>query len=592
MVGRGTSSRSKELGLTLGVDVGYRIRGETVPGEHLSFATAGYLLSWLTADPNGVKSMTHLILDEAHIRGADMELLLLLVRLVMRINDHLRVILMSATMEASFFDKYFKEFSPPKPLYVGGRLYPIEVFHLDDLAQGYGPKGKLSKPLKQELTKARTNAFKEGDLLTATRRSEDVPLEKCLPPLLKPNLRQAAEKLIPEIAKGGSTVLVFIPGYADLNRMHSWLYWNLPTVGSVNMGFVPPKPEELVEDQEEEEEEDLEEFQQMQGSEGPLSGPMRVKNLSDIPSNGEGSAGSGLKYRLFALHSQVAQQDQELVLQPPPPNICNVAWLAQKKRKYKVFLQIPVFQHFWCSKIPRVNFIFSMAHWACEVVLATTIAESSLTLPEVIGVIDFCLHKTCIGDPSQMGLSKLVGQWCARSACLQREGRAGRTQPGWCIRMVPEELFNALREYDVPEILRTPLSTLYLKAKGIADGLSQIVQDDEVLAKQLRMENATPSDLLQALLAPPSSKAINAAVHQLAQLAVLTEDSVDAKVTVLGRLALFLPLDVQLGRLVWLGSLLGCPAEAVVLAAACSVPSPFANPSRRTESPMSCLIYF
>ena len=102
--------------------------------------------------------------------------------------------------------------------------------------------------------------------------------------------------------------------------------------------------------------------------------------------------------------AQVAQEDQELVLQKPPPNICNV-------------------------------------------VLATTIAESSLTLPEVIGVIDFCVHKTSIGDPSQMGLCKISAQWCARSACLQREGRAGRTQPGWCIRMVPEKFFRALRDW-------------------------------------------------------------------------------------------------------------------------------------------------
>lgn len=43
-----------ELGFSMGVEVGYRIRGETVPGDHLSFVTAGYLLSWLTANPESV----------------------------------------------------------------------------------------------------------------------------------------------------------------------------------------------------------------------------------------------------------------------------------------------------------------------------------------------------------------------------------------------------------------------------------------------------------------------------------------------------------------------------------------------------------
>jgi HrpA-like RNA helicase len=106
------------------------------------------------------------------------------------------------------------------------------------------------------------------------------------------------------------------------------------------------------------------------------------------------------------------------------------------------------------------------------------------------------------------------------------------------------------------------------------------VANDEELQQQLSLEAANPGELLQQLLAPPMTEAIDAAVYQLARLAVLTEESPNSKVTVLGRLALFLPLDIQLCRLVWLGCHFGCPAEAVVMAAACSTASPFANPSR------------
>ena len=157
---------AEELGLTMGVEVGYRIRGETVPGDHLSFVTAGYLLSWLTANPQSVKSMTHLILDEAHIRSADMELLLLMMRLIMRINSHLRVLLMSATMEADFFGNYFAEFSekPPQPLYVGGRLFPVNVLYLDDLADGRVPGGSIPQHLRKRLAKASKAAFKAETL--------------------------------------------------------------------------------------------------------------------------------------------------------------------------------------------------------------------------------------------------------------------------------------------------------------------------------------------------------------------------------------------------------------------------------------------
>ncbi|CAJ1406886.1 unnamed protein product [Effrenium voratum] len=495
---------AEELDLTMGVEVGYRIRGETVPGDHISFVTAGYLLSWLTADPRSVEGITHLILDEAHIRTADMELLLLTLRLVMRINSHLRVVLMSATMEADFFGNYFAEFSeePIKPLYVGGRLFPVEVFHLEDITAGSVPGGLLPKNLGKRAVLAGKKAF-PPDKLAMLDNKED--LEKLLVPKVHPKVRELTQEIIPSVASGGSTILIFVPGYADLVRMHSWLYWNLPTAGSVNMGFVPPKPEQLTD--EEDEQEDLQELQGFPNMQSPPQSPPASAN-EGITEDAE-----GIRYRLFALHSQVAQEDQELVLQKPPAQICNV-------------------------------------------VLATTIAESSLTLPEVIGVIDFCIHKTSVGDPSQMGLCKITAQWCARSACLQREG------------------------YDTPEILRTPLTTLYLKAKGIADGLSEVVQDDESLAKRLCLEAATPGELLKQLLAPPSSKAIDAAVCQLAQSAVLTEEAPTAKVSVLGRLALFLPIDIQLCRLVWLGCLFGCAPEAVVMAAACSTASPFSNPSR------------
>ncbi|CAE7233314.1 spn-E [Symbiodinium natans] len=469
-----------------------------------------------------------------------MELLLLTLRLLLRINPHLRVVLMSATIEASFFGKYFAEFSedkitPPTPMYVGNRLFDVETFHLEDLAEGKAPAGRQLPPKLMKRTAKFAKKFFPLDLVKASRGQDGDSLEGRFQPRVQIVARELVQEMIPEIAEGGSTILIFVPGYADLLRMHSWLYWNLPTVGSVNMGYVPPKPDQLPEDEDEEEEEDLDEMREMVGMEGPFAAPMPAS--SSTFSKPEGTAGS-LQYRLFALHSQVAQEDQELVLEKPPPGICNV-------------------------------------------VLATTIAESSLTLPQVIGVIDFCIHKTSVGDPSQMGLARLMAQWCARSACLQREGRAGRTQPGWCIRMVSKMFFEeCMMEYDIPEILRTPLTTLYLKAKGIADGLGKVVEGNLALAEQLRLGSGSPGELLSELLAPPGDEAINAAVHKLAQLAVLTEESANARVTVLGRLALYLPLDIQLSRLVWLGCLFGCPAEAIVLAAACNTPSPFLNPSR------------
>eukprot|EP00930_Biecheleria_cincta_P106300 TRINITY_DN9968_c0_g1_i1.p1 TRINITY_DN9968_c0_g1~~TRINITY_DN9968_c0_g1_i1.p1 ORF type:complete len:1702 (-),score=321.91 TRINITY_DN9968_c0_g1_i1:35-5113(-) len=533
---------AKEMDLAMGREIGYKIRGEIVPADHLTYITAGYLLSWFTCRPSDFQHITHIVLDEAHIRTSDMELLLLMVRMLMRIYSGPKLVLMSATMQDKLFSDYLAEFAIPpgstlEPISVGGRLFPVEVIHLDDLAQGILPrKGELSEELR---SRAR---FCKKDYFSATDGGAVLARAKVWPTMLS-----LAQEVIPEVAEGGSTILVFLPGYSDLVRMHSWLYWNLPIAGSINMGFVPPKPEQLGDDGGEAEDADIEELRQRSGLPGKGMGKgMGKGKRSQVTRPGPYASASAAnlegvpakKFRLFALHSQVKSEDQNLVLQEPEPDVCNV-------------------------------------------VLATTIAESSLTLPQVIGIVDFAVHKTSMGDPKMPGMTQLASVWCARSAALQREGRAGRTRPGWCIRMVPRSFFeNHMPEHDTPQILSEPLTKLFLQAKGMADGLQAIMERDEA-AKQLGVGPASASDLLMQLPSPPSKDAIKAAVHELAQNAVLTAEDPEAATTVLGKIALWLPLDVQLCRLVWLGSIFGCPAEAVVLAASCCAgASPFTNPSR------------
>lgn len=543
---------AQERDLRLGKDVGYRIRGEVVPGDYVQFLTAGYLLSWFTAEPANFSEVTHLVLDEAHERSADMELLLLFVRLLMRIYPKPRVILMSATIEAESFSDYFAEFSEPagsklKPIYVGDRLFPVEVVHLEDLAQGKGPRGfRFTEEIETLARGAEVEVFAEVKEIKEDEVEEGggTASSWVKPRVYKP-VMNLATKLIPQVAEGGTTILIFTPGYADLVRMHSILYWDLPVLSSVNMGSAPPKPEEV--DQADElaeitELEDLEESK-MEGTLGGRfgldmrDGSGKAEDEEVTRPDWSGGANVGLRYRLFALHSQIPAEDQELVMQTPPPGICHL-------------------------------------------VLATTIAESSLTLPEVRGIIDFGVHRTTVGDPNQGGLIQLTTRWCSMSSIRQREGRAGRTRPGWCVRLIPSQFERYLLEYDMPEILRTPLARLVLQAKGISDGLKKAVETDDEAMQRLQLSASTPGALLAQLPAPPAEEAVTLAIRELAELQVLTNESDSAEVTVLGRMVLWLPMDVRLCRLIWLGSIWGCAAEAVVLAAACSVATPFISPSR------------
>ncbi|CAK0857884.1 unnamed protein product, partial [Prorocentrum cordatum] len=196
---------ARERGEKTGTEVGWRIRGDTNPGRQLSFATAGYLLSWFTVDPSVFGDLTHIVLDEAHERTADMELLILLVRLLMRFYPGPRLVLMSATIDTSLFVEYFQEFAQPagvplRPLTVDGRLFPVETLHLEDLAEGRAPRGgRLPEDVQRLAARSVPKVFQ------GARVARDN-----IKPRVWRELEELAVALVPAVAEAGSTMLVFI----------------------------------------------------------------------------------------------------------------------------------------------------------------------------------------------------------------------------------------------------------------------------------------------------------------------------------------------------------------------------------------------
>ncbi|KKA26707.1 hypothetical protein TD95_004741 [Thielaviopsis punctulata] len=105
-----------------------------------------------------------------------------------------------------------------------------------------------------------------------------------------------------------------------------------------------------------------------------------------------------------------------------------------------------------------------------KVILATNIAETSVTVPGVRYVID-CGKAKVKQFRTRLGMESLLAKPISMSSAIQRAGRAGREGPGKCFRMYTEDGFNELEERDLPEILRTDLMTaiLTMKAYGIDD---------------------------------------------------------------------------------------------------------------------------
>ncbi|UVF20565.1 ATP-dependent helicase HrpB [Microvirga terrae] len=176
-----------------------------------------------------------------------------------------------------------------------------------------------------------------------------------------------------------------------------------------------------------------------------------------------------------------------------------------------------------------------------KVVLATSIAETSLTIEGVRVVIDSGLARVPVYEPN-IGLTRLETVRVSRAAADQRRGRAGRTEPGVCYRLWEEAATGALEPFARPEILSADLAPLLLDcaAWGVAD----------------------PTAL--AFLDPPPAPALKEARTLLQQLGAL---DADGRITDTGRRLRDLPLPPRLARMVLAAGESGQAREAADLAA-------------------------
>ncbi|HLM41120.1 MAG TPA: ATP-dependent helicase HrpB [Microvirga sp.] len=176
-----------------------------------------------------------------------------------------------------------------------------------------------------------------------------------------------------------------------------------------------------------------------------------------------------------------------------------------------------------------------------KIVLATSIAETSLTIEGVRVVVDSGLARVPVYEPS-IGLTRLETVRVSRAAADQRRGRAGRTEPGICYRLWEEAATGALEAYARPEILSADLAPLLLDcaAWGVAD----------------------PTGL--AFLDPPPAPALKEARGLLRQLHALDEGG---RITDTGRRLRDLPLPPRLARMVLAAGERGQARDAADVAA-------------------------
>jgi ATP-dependent RNA helicase DHX29 len=443
--------------------VGYSIRLEanTSRETRLVFATTGIVMRMLEGS-NDLREVTHLVLDEVHERSIDSDFLLIVLKKLITRRKDLKVVLMSATVDAERFSAYL---GGAPVLNVPGRTFPVQVQYLEDAIEltGYaiGQKQDNMIDLDDDIPEAegdgtKTASGRDLSQYSAKTRNTLAQIDEyridfdLIVQLISKVANEAA--LIPY----SKAILVFLPGIAEIRTLNDMLLGNPDFYRS---------------------------------------------------------------WLVYPLHSSIATEDQEAAFLVPP----------QGMRK---------------------------------VVLATNIAETGITIPDVTCVIDTGKHREMRFDERRQ-LSRLIDTFISRANAKQRRGRAGRVQEGLCFHLFTKYRHDTvMSDQQTPEMLRLSLQDLAIRVKickigGIEETLSQALD-------------------------PPSAKNIRRAVDALIDVRALTaaED-----LTPLGHQLARLPLDVFLGKLILLGTVFRCLDMALTVAAILSSKSPFSAPfGQRTQA--------
>ena len=191
-------------------------------------------------------------------------------------------------------------------------------------------------------------------------------------------------------------------------------------------------------------------------------------------------------------------------------------------------------------------------HQRRRIVLATNVAETSLTVPGIRYVIDPGTARMSRYNP-RTKVQRLPVEKVSRASADQRKGRCGRIGPGVCVRLYSEEDFAARPAYTDPEVLRTNLSAVILQMKAF--GLGN-VQDFPFVD-------------------PPDYRAVRDGYATLHELGAIDEQN---ELTRIGHQLARLPVDPKLGRMVLAAIEEDCVEEVLVIASALAVQDPRERP--------------
>uniref|UniRef100_A0AAY4CQP5 ATP-dependent DNA/RNA helicase DHX36 n=1 Tax=Denticeps clupeoides TaxID=299321 RepID=A0AAY4CQP5_9TELE len=460
---RVAAERAEKVGE--GNSCGYQIRLQRqLPRKQGSvlYCTTGIILQWLRSAPR-LSSISHLVLDEIHERNLQSDVLLTIVKDLLKVRDDLKVVLMSATLNAEKFSKYFDNCPM---VHIPGFTYPVTEYLLEDVVE-------LLRSVQKDYRKPRwKRGFMHGQVTRAEKEQKEAEYRESWPCYLTHGYSAAFLYHLIQVYKEflvtlkmllsvclyillnilmfqDGAILVFLPGWDNISKLNELLI-----------------------------------AQQMFKSD---------------------------RFVIIPLHSLMPTVNQTQVFKKPPPGV----------RK---------------------------------IVIATNIAETSITIDDVVYVIDGGKIKETHFD-TQNNISTMTPEWVSLANAKQRKGRAGRVSPGKCYHLYNSLRASLLDNYQLPEIQRTPLEELCLQIKILKLG--------------------SIATFLRKALDPPSEKAIELAVTHLIDLNALDRQE---ELTPLGFHLARMPVEPHIGKMILFGGLLGCLDPVLTIAASLSFKDPFFIP--------------
>jgi ATP-dependent RNA helicase DHX36 len=398
-----------ERGEKIGATVGYSIRLESKVSKdtRLLFCTTGILLRRLQSDPD-LSDVTHVVVDEVHERDLLSDFLLVILRSLATRRRDFRLVAMSATVDAELFQRYFEAEVPGTCgcIEIPGRTFPVAEYRLEDAIEATGyvvdPDGEYAAGSEANFN---SKSVAGGSRRTFNPLSGGVGGAGGASSRAAKASRAAKESLERTSLMDDVTeeTRASYPGYSEATLRC------LQTVDEekINLELIEALVALIADEYED----------------GAilifLPGMAEIRalherllaELEDVEN----------RFALVPLHSTLSSEEQRLTFSKPPPGV----------RK---------------------------------VVMATNIAETSVTIDDVVFVIDAGRVRETRYDPVTR-MSSLVTAWCSRASGRQRRGRAGRVREGYCFHLYSSRKEKTLADFATPEISRVPLDALCLQIK-------------------------------------------------------------------------------------------------------------------------------